>query len=58
MGAGLIEGNHFGINFGSMRGIGEDVLHVGERVLPIPGIEYTVNRNSTVGDSLIVRYFA
>lgn len=40
-----------------MRGIGEDVLHIGDRVIPITGIEYTVNRNATVGDSLRVKYF-
>lgn len=55
MGAGISKGKQLSINLGSIRGIGEDVFQVGNTVIPIKGIDYILNENSTVGDSFKAR---
>ena len=38
MGAGISEGKHISINFGTIKNIGEDVFHVDDKIIPIKGI--------------------
>lgn len=56
MGTGVSDGKHLSINFGSINNIGEDVIQINNKTLPIKGIEYIVNDNATIYDSIKVKY--
>jgi hypothetical protein len=56
MGSGVKNGTHISINLGTIRDIGEDVLHINDRAIPIRGVEYVVNENATVGDTIRFTY--
>ena len=47
------EDQHISINFGTIRGVGEDFLYLNNLTIPIKGIQYELNENRTVGDSFI-----
>ncbi len=52
MGSGVSEdGRHISINFGTVRGIGEDVIHIDDKIIPLVWIDYSLNENITVGNS-------
>ena len=43
MGSGINNDKHLSINFGTIHNIGEDVIHINNKVIPIRGIDYTLD---------------
>jgi hypothetical protein len=57
MGTGFSDsGVPFSINFGKIRNIGEDFLHVGDEKIRLTSFQYVINETLSVGDSITFKY--